>query len=96
MIDMTLEYGYRIYNADDINIVLAKIDVVKNPKSKNYGKQIEKRIGYFGKLEHALSRYVDEVQKSNDVMISGNLDKILTALDEIKQAVKRVAKEVSE
>ena len=95
MIDIALEYGYRIYNADDINIVLAKTNTVKDPKSKNYGKQIEKRIGYFGKLEHALTRYVDEVEKSDAVMIGGSLDKILLALDEIKQAVKQAAKEVS-
>ena len=87
MIDITLKHGYRIYNVDDLNVCLAKVDTVQDPKSKNFGKQTEKRIGYFGDLKAALMKYTDQLTMSEYVEAKGDLRQILSALDEIKSCV---------
>lgn len=86
--DIKLPGGYRIYQADEMNIVLVKTTVIKSKRSKRNGETAEKRIGYFGKLEHALNEYKKRCMTEDIVDLSGDIDKIERGLDDIADAIR--------
>lgn len=57
MVSIDFGDGYKIWTPDEYNVVLIREDVVTNPKAKNYGKTVERRMGYYGNLEQALNAY---------------------------------------
>lgn len=57
MVNIDFGDGYKLMQADERNIILCKDAVVEKPKSKNYGKTVVHRMGYYGTLAHALNAY---------------------------------------
>lgn len=80
--DIKLPGGYRIYQADEMNIVLVKTTVIKSKRSKRNGETAEKRIGYFGKLEHALNEYKKRCMTEDIVDLSGVLLTLQTRFEQ--------------
>lgn len=57
MVNIDFGDGYKIMQADEMNIILSKETVVEKQKAKNYGKTVVRSMGYYGTLAQALDAY---------------------------------------
>lgn len=74
--------------ADDKNYVLQEKSTVKNTKSKNFGKETYKVIGYFGKIEGLFKFLLDLKIKK---YISANRE---NTIEQLFKKVKSIEKEI--
>lgn len=89
MVSVDFGDGYKIWTPDEYNVVLIREDVVSNPKAKNYGKTVERRMGYYGNLEQALNAY-----KSARIMEAKTVCNSVELLSELLRQIDRTIKEV--
>lgn len=90
MINITLEGKYRIYN-DSYNVILAKTYPVQiRPKTKRFGEENEKIIGYYPNLKSALNGYVRNRMMDDETTISGSVEEIKEALTRIENSIKNL------
>lgn len=87
MIDIKFDGGYRIYNQDELSVILSCTCTVTNPKSKNYGQEREKVIGYYANLHQAINAYSNRLMMDGQHDISGGVDKIVKELERIRKEV---------
>lgn len=92
MIDIKLDGGYRIYNRDELNVVLAKTYTVENPKSKNVGQEKEKILGYYEGLKQALRGYATRRANDGQTQICGDVAQIVAALENIEETIAKACK----
>lgn len=96
MIDIKLDGGYRIYNQDELSVILSRTCMVTNPKSKNCGQEREKVLGYYGSLRQALDGYTKHRMMDGETDLSGSVEKIVAELEKVKSAVESAASAVKE
>lgn len=74
MVNIDFGDGYKLIQADELNIILCKETVVEKPKAKNYGKTVVRRMGYYGTLAQALDAYKNaRVMEARTVCNDANL-----------------------
>ena len=90
MIDFYIGDGkYHIYTFDKLNIALAEVHMIENPKSKRVGEVVEHNIGYYGSLEAALRAYKKAAYMSEDAK-TGSVAGVTRLLKKIDESIKGV------
>lgn len=89
MIEMNLDGGYTIRTLDALNIVLEVTAIVTNPKSKNYGSEITRRLGYYGNLKSALRAYATHRLNSEGIQVS-RIPEVIDALKSLEETIEKV------
>lgn len=90
MINITFEGKYRIYN-DNYNVILAKSYPVQiRPKTKRFGEENEKIIGYYPDLKSALNGYARNRMMDDETTISGSVEEIKEAINKIEETIKNL------
>lgn len=84
MVNIDFGDGYKLMQADELNIILCKETVVENPKAKNYGNRVVRRMGYYGNLSQALNGYKNAkiMDKKIDCSNTNLLSELLRQIDE--------------
>lgn len=90
MINISLDGKYRIYN-DNYNVILAKsCPIQMRPKTKRFGEEVEKVIGYYPDLKSALNGYVRNRTLDDETFVSGSVEEIKQVLSSIEESIKNL------
>lgn len=79
MIKITDKY---YLDTDSCNYILIERSIVKDEKSKNYGKEVFKNIAYFGSIENLYNGIIEREIKEN-VELLNNIEKVIELKEEI-------------
>ena len=79
MIKITDKY---YLDTDSCNYILIERSIVKDEKSKNYGKEVFKNIAYFGSLEGLYNGIIEREIKEN-IELLNNIEKVIKLKKEI-------------
>ena len=79
MIKITDKY---YLDTDSCNYILIERSIVKDEKSKNYGKEVFKNIAYFGSIENLYNGIIEREIKEN-VELLNNIEKVIELKKEI-------------
>lgn len=95
MVNIDFGDGYKLMQSDELNIILCKETVVENPKAKNYGNRVVRRMGYYGNLSQALNGYKNAkiMDKKIDCSNTNLLSELLRQIDETIRRCTRNEKE---
>lgn len=74
-------------DSDSCNYILLEKSIVKDEKSKNYGKEIYKNIAYYGNLNSLYNGLIEKEIKEN-IELLNNIEKII----ELKKEMLKVKK----
>lgn len=91
MIKINLDGGYIIETFDDLNLVLEKITVGKNPTKKNYGRETTTRLGYYSDLKSAIKSYVNRT--INERIEATNVEELIKAITSLEQYVQNICEQ---
>lgn len=82
----------RIDTTQTPEFTLQRKQMVKDPKSKNYGKVTWRPIGYYGRIDQALERAADHVVAGSEEQVKlHELTQMLsTHFSKIRRAIKRI------
>lgn len=84
---MIINDKYSLESVDTLNIVLYEHGVVKDKKSKNFGKPTKTTVGYFPNVEKALNFLIDKEINGTGLK---DLKLIVSAIKDVKEMVKGV------
>lgn len=82
------DYGVR--TLDDLQVVLYEIKKVQDEESKNYGKEREVNLGYFGDMGTALKKLYQLMVRRSD---AETVEDLLEAFKSSEQAVAKLVEE---
>lgn len=77
-----------VFTKDDHSITLYKKSIIKDEKSKNYGKEIDVLIGHYSNVEQVMKKLVQL-----ELIDSGSIKDLLVDLKVVNQNVSALIKE---
>lgn len=77
-------------DADDKNYILQEKSIVKDEKSKNYGKETFKILGYFGKLDNVLKYLIDlNIKEYVSKNRTNTLEQLIKKINSIEKSMEK-------
>lgn len=74
-------------DSDSCNYILLEKSIVKDEKSKNYGKEVYKNVAYYGNINSLYNGLIEKEIKEN-IELLNNIEKII----ELKEEMLKVSK----
>ena len=69
-------------DSDSCNYILLEKNIVKDEKSKNYGKEVYKNVAYYGNVNSLYNGLIEKEIKEN-VELLNNIEKIIELKEEM-------------
>jgi hypothetical protein len=69
-------------DSDSCNYILLEKSIVKDEKSKNYGKEVYKNVAYYGNVNSLYNGLIEKEIKEN-VELLNNIEKIIELKEEM-------------